>query len=135
MRTIKIFTILVVALFFFGGEIHAQMANAPAIEKGGATGVYIDEVKVIFGKEPNKVTVQVQGNLANPCVHIERVEQTRTGNLFKIRFVLQEKAGACIQVLAPFEKDILLNMDGLAPGRYQVDGNGVVVIFDWPQKN
>jgi len=54
----------------------------------------------------------------------------KEGNAFFITIKTYRSPGFCIQVLAPFEEIIPLEVYGLPAGTYTVDVNGVQATFD-----
>lgn len=90
--------------------------------------VMVDSVNatVIEGGATRSATLRIRGNKSVPCVSLEEAAVSRKDTVFTV--VLAETllpAGQpCIQVLAPFELDLPLDIGGLAAGRYQVLVNG-----------
>ena len=69
--------------------------------------------------------------MPDPCSEISEVLQEREGDTFFITIKTYRSPGFCIQVLAPFEEIIPLEVYGLPPaGTYTVDVNGVQGTFD-----
>jgi len=85
---------------------------------------------VILESFPVQVQVIASGNLPDPCTEIYEINQEREGNTFFVSIKTYRPPGSCIQVLAPFEVKIPLNVYGLTAGTYTVDVNGVQAIFD-----
>jgi len=79
---------------------------------------------------PVQIDVIARGNLPDPCTEISEVLQEREGNTFFVTIKTYRPPGLCIQVLAPFEVKIPLNVYGLPAGTYTVDVNGVQDTFD-----
>ena len=91
----------------------------------------VDEIEiVIFELFPVQVNVIARGNLPDPCTEISEVLQEREGNTFFVTIKTYRPPGLCIQVLAPFEEIISLDVYGLPAGTYTVDVNGVQDTFD-----
>ncbi len=91
----------------------------------------VDEIDIlIFEIFPVQIDVIARGNLPDPCTEISEVLQEREGNTFFITIKTYRPPGFCIQVLAPFEEAIPLEVYGLPAGTYTVDVNGVQAIFD-----
>jgi len=91
----------------------------------------VNEIEiVIFELFPIQIDVIARGNLPNPCTEIYEINQEREGNTFFVSIKTHRPPGPCIQVLAPFEVKIPLNVYGLPAGTYTVDVNGVQDTFD-----
>jgi len=97
-----------------------------------ATGLApVNEIEiVIFELFPVQIDVIARGNLPDPCTEISEVLQEREGNTFFVTIKTYRSPGLCIQVLAPFEEIISLDVYGLPAGAYTVDVNGVQDTFD-----
>ncbi len=74
---------------------------------------------------PVQIFVIVSGYLPNPCTEIGPIIQTREGNTFFVTIKTYCSQEICIQVIAPFEEIIPLEVYGLSAGTYTVDVNGV----------
>ena len=85
---------------------------------------------VILESFPVQVQVIASGNLPDPCTEISEVLQEREGNTFFITIKTYRSPGFCIQVIAPFEEIIPLEVYGLPADTYTVDVNGVQAAFD-----
>ena len=72
-----------------------------------------------------QVFVVAKGYLPNPCTEIYQIIQEREGNTFFITIETYYSQEVCIQVLAPFEETISLEVYGLPAGTYTVEVNGV----------
>ncbi len=91
----------------------------------------VDEIDIlIFEIFPVQINVIARGNLPDPCTEISEVIQEKEGNTFFITIKTYRSPGFCIQVLAPFEEIIPLEVYGLPAGTYTVDVNGVQATFD-----
>lgn len=91
----------------------------------------VEEIEImILESFPVQVHVIARGNLPDPCTEISEVLQEREGDTFFITIKTYRPPGLCIQVLAPFEVKIPLNVYGLPAGTYTVDVNGVQATFD-----
>ena len=97
-----------------------------------ATGLAsVDEIDILISESfPVQITVIARGNLPDPCTEISEVLQEREGDTFFITIKTYRSPGLCIQVLAPFEEIILLDVYGLPAGTYTVDVNGIQATFD-----
>jgi len=91
----------------------------------------VDEIDILILESfPVQINVIARGNLPDPCTEISEVLQEREGNTFFVSIKTYRPPGPCIQVLAPFEVKIPLNVYGLPAGTYTVDVNGVQDTFD-----
>ena len=91
----------------------------------------VDEIDIlILDSFPVQINVMARGNLPDPCTEISEVLQEREGNTFFITIKTYRSPGLCIQVIAPFEEIIPLEVYGLTAGTYTVDVNGVQGTFD-----
>ena len=91
----------------------------------------VEEIEIVILESfPVQVQVIARGNLPDPCTEISEILQEREGNTFFITIKTYRSPGFCIQVLAPFEEIIPLDVYGLPAGTYTVDVNGVQATFD-----
>jgi len=91
----------------------------------------VDEIDILILESfPVQINVIARGNLPDPCTEISEVLQEREGDTFFITIKTYRSPGLCIQVLAPFEEIIPLEVYGLPAGTYTVDVNGVQGTFD-----
>ena len=91
----------------------------------------VDEIDIlILELFPVQINVIASGNLSDPCTEISEVLQKKEGNTFFITIKTYRSPGFCIQVLAPFEEIIPLEVYGLPAGTYIVNVNGVQGTFD-----
>jgi inhibitor of cysteine peptidase len=91
----------------------------------------VDEIEILILESfPVQINVIASGNLPDPCTEISEVLQEKEGNTFFITIKTYRSPGFCIQVLAPFEEIIPLEVYGLPAGTYTVDVNGVQATFD-----
>ena len=91
----------------------------------------VDEIDILILESfPVQINVIASGNLSDPCTEISEVLQEKEGNTFFITIKTYRSPGFCIQVLAPFEEIIPLEVYGLLAGTYTVDVNGVQGTFD-----
>ena len=91
----------------------------------------VDEIEIIILESfPVQVQVIASGNLPDTCTEISEINQEREGNTFFVSIKTYHPPGPCIQVLAPFEETIPLEVYGLPAGTYTVDVNGVQGTFD-----
>jgi len=91
----------------------------------------VDEIDIfILESFPVQVQVIASGNLPDPCTEISEVLQERESDTFFVTIKTYRPPGFCIQVLAPFEEIIPLEVYELPAGTYTVDVNGVQATFD-----
>jgi len=91
----------------------------------------VEEINILTLESfPVQIFVIASGYLPDPCTEISEVLQGREGNTFFITIKTYRSPGFCIQVLAPFEEVIPLEVYGLPAGTYTVEVNGVQGIFD-----
>jgi inhibitor of cysteine peptidase len=87
---------------------------------------------LIMESFPVQVTVLARGELPDACTEIGRVDQRvdpENDTLWVEITTVRPTDLACIQVLAPFEERIPLDVVGLPAGTYTVDVNGVTGTF------
>ena len=91
----------------------------------------VEEIEIVILESfPVQVQVIARGNLPDPCTEVSEVLQEREGDTFFITIKTYRSPGFCIQVLAPFEEIIPLEVYGLPAGTYTVDVNGVQATFN-----
>jgi len=91
----------------------------------------VDEIDILILEIfPVQINVIASGNLPDPCTEISEVIKEREGDTFFITIKTYRYPGFCIQVLAPFEEIIPLEVYELPAGTYTVDVNGVQATFD-----
>jgi len=91
----------------------------------------VDEIDILILEIfPVQINVIASGNLPDPCTEISEVIKEREGDTFFITIKTYRSPGFCIQVIAPFEEIIPLDVYGLTAGTYTVDVNGVQDTFD-----
>ena len=96
----------------------------------------VDEIDILILESfPVQVQVIARGNLPDPCTEICQITQKKEGNTFFVTIKTYRPPGPCIQVLAPFEEIISLEVYGLPAGTYTVDVNGVQGTFDLEVEN
>lgn len=94
--------------------------------------VYVDSVSVILTKSlPPLVSLFVRGNKSVPCVELQPPAIFNTSSAFTVALAETSPGPAelCIQVLAPFETQIPLDITGLDSGTYSVNVNGTTSTF------
>ena len=91
----------------------------------------VDEIDILISESfPVQINVIARGNLQDPCTEIYQVTQKKESNTFFITIKTYHPPGPCIQVIAPFEETISLEVYGLPAGTYTVDVNGVQGTFN-----
>ncbi len=91
----------------------------------------VEEIEIVLLESfPVQVQVIASGNLPDPCTEIYQINQEIEDNTFFVTIKTYRPPGLCIQVLAPFEEIIPLEVYGLPAGTYTVDVNGVQATFD-----
>jgi inhibitor of cysteine peptidase len=96
----------------------------------------VDEIDILVLESfPVQINVIARGNLPDPCTEISEVLQEREGNTFVVTIKTYSPPGFCIQVLAPFEEIIPLEVYGLPAGTYTVNVNGVQGNLDLMQED
>ena len=86
----------------------------------------IEEIELLTLESfPVQIFVIARGYLSDPCTDIYEISQIREGNAFFIAIKTHRSPGFCIQVIAPFEETIPLDVYGLPAGTYNVDVNSV----------
>jgi len=84
---------------------------------------------LILESFPVQVHVVASGYFPNLCTKIEEIIQNREGNNFFVTIKIKSSLLPCIQVLAPFEETIALDVYGLPAGTYNVNVNGIEDTF------
>lgn len=95
--------------------------------------VGIDEVTVVAeATNPPKVTVTVKGYKSVPCVKLEPLGMSRSGDTFHV--VIAETvlgpAESCIAIIDPFTLSFQLDTFGLKAGAYKLNVNGKKTTFN-----
>jgi len=91
----------------------------------------VEEIDILTLESfPVQVFIIASGYLPNPCTEIYQITQEREGNTFFITIETYCSQEVCIQVIAPFEEVIPLEVYGLPAGTYTVEVNGVQGSFD-----
>jgi inhibitor of cysteine peptidase len=90
----------------------------------------VEEIDILTLESfPVQIFVIASGYLPDPCTEIYQISKEREGNAFFITIETYRSPGFCIQVLAPFEEVIPLDVYGLPAGIYTVEVNGVQGTF------
>ncbi|MGB2783196.1 MAG: hypothetical protein WBC45_04565 [Atribacterota bacterium] len=91
----------------------------------------VDEIEILILESfPVQINVAARGNLPDPCTEISEILQKKQGDAFYVTIKTYRSPGFCIQVIAPFEEIIPLEVYGLPADTYTVDVNGVQDTFD-----
>ncbi len=106
---------------------------APVQAMAIVTGVEI----LVTQNSPLQVTVIVRGELPDAgCTSLSGIQQTRIGNTFQILVTtITDRQAVCPLVMMPFEHSVSLDVQGLAPGAYTVEVNGVSSSFELLPRN
>jgi predicted small lipoprotein YifL len=89
----------------------------------------VDEI-VIVQREGN-VEATISGTVPDACTQISSIEQSLEGNTFTLMIQTARPADeVCAQVLEPFEQTVELDVEGLEPGQYTINVNGVTQDFE-----
>jgi hypothetical protein len=90
----------------------------------------VEEIDILTLESfPVQIFVIARGYLPNPCTEIYQISQEREGNSFFITIETYCSQEVCIQVIAPFEEVIPLEVYDLPAGTYTVEVNGVQGTF------
>ena len=91
----------------------------------------VEEIEIVILESfPVQVQVIASGNLPDPCTEIYQINQEIEDNTFFVSIKTYRSPGPCIQILAPFEETIPLEVYGLPANTYTVNVNGVQGTFD-----
>ena len=91
----------------------------------------VEEIDImILESFPVQVYLIARGYLPDPCTKIHQIIQEREDYHFSVTITTYRPPGACIQIIAPFEETIPLEVYGLPAGTYTVEVNGVQGTFD-----
>jgi hypothetical protein len=86
---------------------------------------------LILESFPVQVNVVARGSLPDGCTEIDRVEQMREGDTFRVTITTRRPRNQmCTEAEVPFEEVISLDVAGLEAGEYTVDVNGVRDTFE-----
>jgi len=91
----------------------------------------VEEIDILTLESfPVQIFVIASGYLPNPCTEIYQITHKREGNNFFITIETYYSQEVCIQIIAPFEEVIPLEVYGLPAGTYMVEVNGVQGTFE-----
>jgi inhibitor of cysteine peptidase len=90
----------------------------------------VEEIDIIILESfPVQVYLVASGYLPDPCTKIYQISREREDYHFSVSITTFRSPGACIQIIAPFEETIPLEVYGLPAGTYTVNVNGVQGTF------
>jgi len=91
----------------------------------------IDSIEItVTESAPIRVIVSMRGNFPDTCTRLRSIGQKSDGNVIILRVYTERFAdGECNQQLVPFEEILDLDLEGLIPGEYELDVNGVTDTF------
>jgi hypothetical protein len=95
--------------------------------------VGIEEVTVVSSATvPPTVEVMVEGYKSVPCVELEPLGMSRSGDTFHVVMAetVMGPAESCIAMIAPFTHSFELDTFGLEAGAYKLNVNGMETEFD-----
>ncbi len=97
----------------------------------------VDEVEVTMLESfPLQAIATIRGNLPDGCTTLGEVDQSIEGNVLRVTVNTNRPTDeACTMALAPYQKNISLDILGLPAGDYVVDVNGAQALFTLDQDN
>lgn len=93
----------------------------------------VEEITVVSeATEPATVSVTVDGYKSLPCVELEPLGMSRSGDTFHVVIAETElgPAESCIAMIDPFTLTFELDTFGLEAGAYKLNVNGMTTEFD-----
>jgi len=91
----------------------------------------VEEIDImILESFPVQVHLVASGYLPDPCTKIHQITQEMEDYHFSVTITTYRSPGVCIQIIAPFEEIIPLEVYGLPAGTYMVEVNEVQGTFD-----
>jgi inhibitor of cysteine peptidase len=116
-----------------GVTVTSEPAETPAVLED----ILVESVDaLILESFPVQVNVVVEGQLPDACSFIEKVEQERQEDEFKIQLTLARRPDArCAPQPTPFEQVVSLDVLGLEAGVYTADVHGVSAEFELSMDN
>jgi hypothetical protein len=136
IATVRVGIILMVALIalLLGGcQIDPGAQNSYAEALGNMivmeeSQVYIDSVEV--EERTGEYYLVVQGSYPDSCTKITDVTYEVADNTVTATLSASRPSGImCSQALVSFEEEFLLDVEGLEPGEYTIEVNGVSTTF------
>jgi inhibitor of cysteine peptidase len=83
--------------------------------------VIIDDLQIqIMESFPVQVAVVVTGSLLDGCVVLDTIEYVHHDEMFTLTPESHREGDVCTEALVPFEERVVLDVEGLAAGTYQV---------------
>jgi inhibitor of cysteine peptidase len=113
-----------VVVSFVGCAGRSALEEDRAYQAGLAS---VERIEVtVFQERPVSVHVSVYGQLPDSCTELDRSQQQRLGSGIDVTLTTRRESRTdCAAEPRPFERRILLDVVGLAPGLYSVEVNGV----------
>lgn len=126
--------VLVIATFFIGRQVGGRTRLEPGPISGEPPGQLAMVNDVRIENRRGQFVALVQGELPNVCTQIGQVTQEIKGEVIEVtvRLTPPQEGVVCIQVVAPYTKEIPLDTNGLRAGEYAVAVNGFVVPLTLP---
>ena len=116
---------LVLVLGGCGQDQSAQSTPGIAVVRGQAT---IEAIEIVIDpSDPSKAQVVARGYLADGCTRIDSVQvNPGRGNVLVSATITTVRPAdlACIQIVAPFEERIAVDIAGVPDGSYVAEVNG-----------
>ena len=108
----------------------------PSIPVTGIADVQSIEIQ-IMDSQPIQVNAILRGQLPDGgCTTISSVEQSRDGNRFSVRLITTtDPLAVCTLAAIPFVQVVTLDVNGLQPGTYFVNVNGLEQSFELPARD
>ncbi len=92
---------------------------------------HVEEIEIqILESFPVQIHVVAKGFLSDGCEKINQIDTKLTYNTFTVTMTTHSVGEVCTEALVPFERVIVLEVEGLKAGIYTVDVNGVVDSFE-----
>jgi 5'-nucleotidase (lipoprotein e(P4) family) len=115
----------------------APAATPPAPATAGPALLRVTRLTAMLEKSlPAKLQVVLGGTLADGCVRLGTPTVERDRRTFHVRLPALRDAGkACTQAIVPFERNVQVDISGLASGTYTVEAAGTTTTFTLEQDN
>lgn len=125
-----IIVLIIGALFYFKSGKKEAVQNEQNGQVAAGT-LRVTEIKTkLLDSFPLQVEVTARGELPDACTTVGNVIKTQKGDTFFITITASREADKiCAQILASFEKKIILDVAGLTAGVYTVNVNGAITTF------
>lgn len=98
----------------------------------------VEEMTIdIAATDPFEVRVFLVGYVPDGCTEIEEIQTSYEDEVFLIKVVTRRPTGdvMCTQAIVPFEKSVILDVEGLPDGEYTVRTNGLTETFTLERDN